>query len=161
LHWSKMLWDSSCWPPHRGRSSEPRAILLKVCYLAAPPSWNIVLERGGEATPCSFGLSATSQRYFSLKTNQSLATSQQYFSLRTNQHQPSATSQTNGAQLKSSFEWLMQHEVRRTMFLWPCMQIMQPLHLSDLDTGVWYHYGQCVHPHRCFTDSGNSAVIFG
>jgi hypothetical protein len=30
--------------------------------------------------PCSFGLSATSQ---------------QYFSLRTNQHQPSATSQTN------------------------------------------------------------------
>jgi hypothetical protein len=62
------------------------------------------------ATPCSFGLSATSQQYFSLRTNQppetsqqyfSLRTnqppetSQQYFSLRTNQHQPSATSQTN------------------------------------------------------------------
>jgi hypothetical protein len=46
-------------------------------------------------TLCSFGLSATSQQYFSLKTNQPPAISQQYFSLRTNQHQPSATSQTN------------------------------------------------------------------
>jgi hypothetical protein len=45
--------------------------------------------------PCSLGLSATSQQYFSLKTNQPPATSQQYFSLRTNQHQPSTTSQTN------------------------------------------------------------------
>jgi hypothetical protein len=44
---------------------------------------------------CSFGLSATSQQYFSLRTNQPPAASQQYFSLRTNQHQPSATSQTN------------------------------------------------------------------
>jgi hypothetical protein len=43
----------------------------------------------------SLGLSATSQQYFSLTTNQPPATSQQYFSLRTNQHQPSATSQTN------------------------------------------------------------------
>jgi hypothetical protein len=39
---------------------------------------------------CSLGLSATSQQYFSLTTNQPLATSQQYFSLRTNQHQPPA-----------------------------------------------------------------------
>jgi hypothetical protein len=45
--------------------------------------------------PCSFGLSATSQQYFFLRTNQPTAISQQYFSLRTNQHQPSATSQTN------------------------------------------------------------------
>jgi hypothetical protein len=45
--------------------------------------------------PCSFDLSATSQQYFSLKTNQPPVTSQQYFSVRTNQHQPSATSQTN------------------------------------------------------------------
>jgi hypothetical protein len=37
---------------------------------------------------CSFGLSATTQQYFSPRTNQSSATSQQYFSLRTNQHQP-------------------------------------------------------------------------
>jgi hypothetical protein len=42
-------------------------------------------------SPCSLGLSATSQQYFSLTTNQPPATSQQYFSLRTNQHQPSAT----------------------------------------------------------------------
>jgi hypothetical protein len=46
-------------------------------------------------TPCSLGLSATSQQYFSLRTNQPPATSQQYFSLRTNQHLPSATSQKN------------------------------------------------------------------
>jgi hypothetical protein len=66
------------------------------------PSW------GGGL--CSFGLSATSQQYFSLRTNhpsatsqqyfslrtnQPSATSQRYFSLRTNQHQPSDTSQTN------------------------------------------------------------------
>jgi hypothetical protein len=44
---------------------------------------------------CSLGLSATSQQYFSLTTNQPPATSQQYFSLRINQHQTSATSQTN------------------------------------------------------------------
>jgi uncharacterized lipoprotein YmbA len=51
-------------------------------------------------TPCSFGLSATCQHYFSLKTNQPSATSQQYFSLRTNQQQPSATSQPNRLKLK-------------------------------------------------------------
>jgi hypothetical protein len=44
---------------------------------------------------CSLGLSATSQQYFSLRTNQPPATSQQYSSLRTNQHQPLATSQPN------------------------------------------------------------------
>jgi hypothetical protein len=44
---------------------------------------------------CSLGLSATSQQYFSLRTNQPPATSQQYFFLGTNQHQPSATNQTN------------------------------------------------------------------
>jgi hypothetical protein len=49
----------------------------------------------GKLTPCSIGLSATSQQYFSLTTNQPPATSQQYFSLRINQHQLSATSQTN------------------------------------------------------------------
>jgi hypothetical protein len=49
--------------------------------------------------PCSLGLSATSQQYFSLRTNQPPATSQQYSSLRTNQHQPSATSQPNSRQL--------------------------------------------------------------
>jgi hypothetical protein len=35
-----------------------------------------------EFTPCSFGLSATRQQYFSLRTNQPTATSQQYFYLR-------------------------------------------------------------------------------
>jgi hypothetical protein len=43
--------------------------------------------------PCSFGLSATSQQYFSLRTNQPPATSQQYFYLRTKQHQTPDTSQ--------------------------------------------------------------------
>jgi hypothetical protein len=49
----------------------------------------------GVDAACSLGLSATSQQYFSLRTNQPPTISQQYFSLRTNQHQPSATSQTN------------------------------------------------------------------
>jgi hypothetical protein len=47
------------------------------------------------ASPCSLGLSATSQQHFSLRINQPPTTSQQYFSLGTHQHQPSATSQTN------------------------------------------------------------------
>jgi hypothetical protein len=46
-------------------------------------------------TPCSLGLSGTSQQYFSLRTNQPPATNQQYSSLTTKQHQPSATSQPN------------------------------------------------------------------
>jgi hypothetical protein len=50
---------------------------------------------GDESAPCSLGLLATSQQYFSLRTNQPPATNQRYFSLRTNRHQPSATSQTN------------------------------------------------------------------
>jgi hypothetical protein len=50
---------------------------------------------GSIGAACSFGLSATSQQYFSLRTNQPAGTSQQYISLRTNQHQPSATSQPN------------------------------------------------------------------
>jgi hypothetical protein len=52
--------------------------------------------------PCSLGLSATSQQYFSLTTNQPPATSQQYSSLRTNQHQPSATSPTEQAHLEEN-----------------------------------------------------------
>jgi hypothetical protein len=51
---------------------------------------------------CSLGLSATSQQYFSLRTNQPPATSQQYSSLRTNQHQPSAPSQPNRLKVKFS-----------------------------------------------------------
>jgi hypothetical protein len=53
------------------------------------------LEQGDNLAAYSFGVSATSQQYFFLRTNQPPAISQQYFSLRTNQHQPSATSQTN------------------------------------------------------------------
>jgi hypothetical protein len=51
---------------------------------------------------CSLGLSATSQQYFSLRTNQPPATSQQYSSLRTKQHQPSTTSQPNRLNIDSS-----------------------------------------------------------
>jgi hypothetical protein len=86
---------------------------IKVCWLVADKSneqsdesLHARIQRWGwgsspppptppTAAPCSFGLSATSQQYFSLWTNQPSATSQQYFSLRTNQHQPSATSQPN------------------------------------------------------------------
>jgi hypothetical protein len=52
-------------------------------------------DTGHWSPPCSLGLSATSQQYFSLRTNQPPATSHQYSSLRTNQHQLSATSQPN------------------------------------------------------------------
>jgi hypothetical protein len=53
-------------------------------------------------SPCSLGLSVTSQQYFYLRTNQPSSTSQQYSSLRTNQHQPSSTSRTNRSYAKPS-----------------------------------------------------------
>jgi hypothetical protein len=53
----------------------------------------------------SFGLSATSQQYFSLRTNQPPETSQQYFSLRTNQHQPSATSHPNRLMVDATVQY--------------------------------------------------------
>jgi hypothetical protein len=65
------------------------------CWVSAGQDSRIVYQTEDIISPCSFGLSATSQQYFSLRTNQPPATSQQYFSLKTNQHQPSATIQTN------------------------------------------------------------------
>jgi hypothetical protein len=64
---------------------------------------------------CSFGLSTTSQQYFSLRTNQPPAISQQYFSLGTNQHQPSATShqppaKRTGWKLPVNTGWLVEIE---------------------------------------------------
>jgi hypothetical protein len=62
---------------------------------APPPTTRGTRRSTAHRPPCSLGLSATSQQYFSLRTNQPAATSQQYFSLRTNQHQPSTTSHLN------------------------------------------------------------------
>jgi hypothetical protein len=87
---------------HNFRGSAAR--LVQPARLAEPSRWRWVwtAHAGSRAevvapgiTACSLGLSATSQQYFSLRTNQPPATSQQYFSLRINQHQPSATSRTN------------------------------------------------------------------
>jgi hypothetical protein len=71
---------------------QPAGPALQAAFvMPGPPR----LPRGTNAL---LGLSATSQQYFCLRTNQPSATSQQYFSLRINQHQPSATSQTNRLQ---------------------------------------------------------------
>jgi hypothetical protein len=70
--------------------------ILSLTYSHCPSWWvnssttSAVLFCTFKNTACSFDLSATSQQYFSLRTNQPPAISQQYFSLRTNQHQPSA-----------------------------------------------------------------------
>jgi hypothetical protein len=81
---------------------------------------------------CSFGLSATSQYYFSLRTNQPPATSQYYFSLTANQHQPSDTSQTNRLYMSkgveifelffrySSTHWHMHHLLSSCSFVASC-----------------------------------------
>jgi hypothetical protein len=63
--------------------------LIKIRQSSTPVSCFLT-----KRSPCSFGLSANNQQYFSLRINQPSTTSQQYFSLRTNQHQRSATSQT-------------------------------------------------------------------
>jgi hypothetical protein len=79
-----VLVDKACTEPHGDLRSFNMHGISPV-----PTSTNV------PSTSCSLGLSATSQQYFSLRTNQPPATSQQYFSLRTHQHQPLATSQTN------------------------------------------------------------------
>jgi hypothetical protein len=58
-----------------------------------------------KSSPCS----ATSQQYFSLRTNQPPATSQQYSSLRTNQYQPSVTSQLNMLHVVFSTAYIYVH----------------------------------------------------
>jgi hypothetical protein len=55
----------------------------------------------------TFDLSATSQQYFSLTTNQPPATSQQYYSLRTNQHQSWAASQPNRLPVRLALSGLL------------------------------------------------------
>jgi hypothetical protein len=60
--------------------------------------------------PCSFGLSANSQQYFSLRTNQPATTIQQYFYLRTNQHQSSATSHPNKSAMGPKRPLSLAHE---------------------------------------------------
>jgi hypothetical protein len=68
-----------------------RVLILNVVkrgFMLRATSSDIAVENFGIESPCLFGLSPTSQQYFSLGTNQPLATNQQYFSLRTNQHQP-------------------------------------------------------------------------
>jgi hypothetical protein len=91
-----------------------RSITVRCCLLHGDPSkveknyWLLLLctrIEGGPAprlSPCSSDLSATSQQYFYLRTNQPPATSQQYFSLRTNQHQPSAISHQPNEQVVCS-----------------------------------------------------------
>jgi hypothetical protein len=76
---------------HKRAPSMTSADTMKICT----PYSKYETDSQAQQSPCSFGLAATSQQYFSLRTNQPLATSQQCFSLRTNQHQPSATSPTN------------------------------------------------------------------
>jgi hypothetical protein len=83
------------------------------------------------ASPCSFGLSATSQQYFSLTTNQPPAISQQYFSLRSNQHQPSATSQMNGY-------W----GIRGSRSLWSRKVVSRGLNGSELIREFFNHFAK-------------------
>jgi hypothetical protein len=76
--------------------AQPRAhlrgasICAKVVSFSLFFSLSVVNTISSFRASCSLGLSATSQQYFSLRTNQPPTTSQQYFSFRTNQHQPPA-----------------------------------------------------------------------
>jgi hypothetical protein len=86
--------EKMCGPPQI--THEPKENRLpRVNQETEPRTCNRPRIQTEPPSPCSLGLSATSQQYFSLRTNQPSATSQQYFFLITNQHQPSATSRTN------------------------------------------------------------------
>jgi hypothetical protein len=95
------LWLRGCLTDFLKRVSYFSYLLpCRACYNS---SSKLISNRFAYSLACSFGLSATRQQYFSLRTNQPPTISQQYFSLRTNQHQPSATSQTNRLHICSSF----------------------------------------------------------
>jgi hypothetical protein len=85
---------SSTWSnthPHGETADKKRSERLAL-QLVVPATSSPAVHR---SLPYSLSVSATSQHYFILTTNQPLAISQYYFSLRTKQHQASATSQTN------------------------------------------------------------------
>jgi hypothetical protein len=94
--------------------------------------------------PCSLGLSATSQQYFSLRTNQPPATSQQYFSLRTNQHQSSAASQTNRLHLTRNSQILHRHR-------------SPPLHSCDAQPPI-LHHGTALSDNQVSTSTPTTRV---
>jgi hypothetical protein len=84
--------SSTLWRTRRGRPlAKGRRSRLR------PRRGGFLQKKMGTQTVCRrplyVPLSATSQRYFSLGTNQPLATSQQYSSLRTNQQQISTNHQ--------------------------------------------------------------------
>jgi hypothetical protein len=83
---------------------------------------------GFPGSACSLGLSATSQQYFYLRTNQPPATSQQYSSLRTNQHQPSATSQPNKVEPNS----------RNLAIIRNIQKVNMAIHRQDFIVGVYH-----------------------
>jgi hypothetical protein len=70
---------------------------------------------------------------FSLRTNQPPATSQQYFSLRTNQHQPPATSQTNRLEKVEHLPCFPQKEVIQNSALLLVQMEDDPIQFQALD----------------------------
>jgi hypothetical protein len=110
------------------RHRPPCALVASRCC----PSHDLTggLGSGGGLSSCSLGLLATSQQYFSLRTNQPPATSQQYFSLRTNQHHPSATSQTNRLRLCGARCGWKRNEVGNPKILWFAYILVQRVHMS-------------------------------
>jgi hypothetical protein len=76
---------------------QQRIIGHRLCVRDSNKHWPLARSwfvKSGNANG-SLGLSAASQQYFSLRTNQPPTTSQRYASLRTNQHQPLAPNQPN------------------------------------------------------------------
>jgi hypothetical protein len=65
-----------------GRESIPESVQLLSTNKSIKPIHTLLYISwfGFSLSPCSFGLSTTSQRYFYPRTNQPPATSQQYFS---------------------------------------------------------------------------------
>jgi hypothetical protein len=137
IPWSR----AKLWPRSNTAASIPASVCksspTRVPYATAAPNLGGakgVDDANSLPAACSLGLSATSQQYFSLTTNQPLATSQQYFSLRTNQHQPLATSQTN--RLQDS------RDLCRPRLLCPRRQ-----RLAACSTAA-HHGSPLAHPHR-------------
>jgi hypothetical protein len=99
----------------------------------------VVSYKGAKQAPCSLGLSATSQQYFSLTTNQQPASSTLLSEQTSTSHQPPATSQPN--RLKARVQFYLQVKKLKTIIKYQTFNtVLDTLIYAQRSTFVTYNY---------------------